>query len=377
MVCETPPTPLPEVNASLTHADAYALQRADAEESVMQDDVLLEINDLKTYFYTEQGTVRAVDGVTFDIPRGRSLGVVGESGCGKSITSLSIMQLIQKPGKIVEGKILFHRLQEQRVDGYSTETVDITALDPNGRRMRAIRGAEIAMVFQEPMTSLDPVYTIGNQMLEAITLHRKVSKGEATEIALDTLQRVRMPEPRQVIESYPHQLSGGMRQRAMIAMALSCRPNLLIADEPTTALDVTTEAQILELMRELQEEFGMAIMYITHNLGVIAEMVEEAVVMYLGKIVEQADVHTLFYDPKHPYMEALLRSIPKLGRKSRTRLEAISGMVPSPWNIPRGCAFHPRCPSFMGGVCDAAEPPVIDLGGGHLVKCFLYESDKE
>ncbi len=343
----------------------------------MRDDLLLDVQDLKIYFFTEQGVVRAVDGVTFELKRGRTLGVVGESGCGKSITSLSVMQLIQKPGRIVEGKILYNRVKKQSTEGYSAESVDITDLEPNGAQMRSIRGGEIAMVFQEPMTSLNPVYTIGNQIAEAITLHQKVSNEEAREIAIGVLEQVNMPEPRQVIDSYPHQLSGGMRQRAMIATALSCRPNLLIADEPTTALDVTTEAQILELLRELQAEMGMAIMYITHNLGVIAEMVEEAIVMYLGKVVEKADVHTLFYDPKHPYMHALLRSIPKLGSKSRARLEAISGMVPSPYHIPRGCSFHPRCPSFISGLCDVTAPQMTDLGNGHLVRCFLYSDGHE
>jgi peptide/nickel transport system ATP-binding protein len=238
--------------------------------------------------------------------------------------------------------------------------------------MRAIRGGQIAMIFQEPMTSLDPVYTIGNQIVEGILCHREVSQTEAREIAREMLKRVNMPDPQRILDSYPHQLSGGMRQRAMIAMALACGPSLLIADEPTTALDVTTEAQILELLRDLQSDFGMAIMYITHNLGVVAEMVDEAIVMYLGKVVERAPVEILLNDPKHPYMQALLRSIPRLGQKSTARLDAISGMVPSPFAIPSGCAFHPRCPHFMPGVCDVKEPPVIELGPGHAVNCFLY-----
>lgn len=340
----------------------------------MPSSLLLEVQDLKAYFFTERGVVRAVDGVSFEIWRGQTLGVVGESGCGKSITALAILQLLQKPGRIVGGKILYHWRQGGRNSDYSEEVVDITSLDPNSEKMRSIRGGQIAMVFQEPMTSLDPVYTIGDQIIEAITHHRKVTKAEAQQIAIDMLSRVNMPEPRRIIDYYPHQLSGGMRQRAMIAMALSCHPNLLIADEPTTALDVTTEAQILELLRDLQRDLGMAIMYITHNLGVIAEMVEEAIVMYLGKVVERATVRELLSDPKHPYMQALLRSIPKLGQKSRARLQAISGMVPSPFAIPPGCSFHPRCPQFLSGVCNVAEPPVIDLGGGHLVRCFLYGS---
>jgi peptide/nickel transport system ATP-binding protein len=333
------------------------------------DNLLLEVQDLKTYFYTGRGLVRAVDGVSFDIKRSHTLGVVGESGCGKSITSLSALRLLQKPGKIVGGKILYHW---RKADG-NEEVIDITALDPDGDMMRSIRGGQIAMIFQEPMTSLDPVYTVGNQIVEGINYHMKVSPAEARHMAIEMLGRVNMPDPARVFDSYPHLLSGGMRQRAMIAMALTLRPSLLIADEPTTALDVTTEAQILELLRELQEEFGMAIMYITHNLGVVAEMVEAAIVMYLGKVVERAPVRELFYNPKHPYLVALLESIPKLGRKSQARLQAISGMVPSPFAVPNGCPFHPRCLKFMPGVCDVSEPAVTDLGGEHTVRCFLYQ----
>ena len=330
-------------------------------------ELLLEVQDLKTHFFTQRGVVRAVNGVSFAIRRGQALGVIGESGCGKSITSLSILRLLQKPGKIVDGKISYHGLDQS-----NGQPVEITTLDPDSAQMRAIRGGQIAMIFQEPMTSLDPVYTIGNQIVEGILCHREVSQTEAREIAREMLKRVNMPDPQRILDSYPHQLSGGMRQRAMIAMALACGPSLLIADEPTTALDVTTEAQILELLRDLQSDFGMAIMYITHNLGVVAEMVDEAIVMYLGKVVERAPVEILLNDPKHPYMQALLRSIPRLGQKSTARLDAISGMVPSPFAIPSGCAFHPRCPHFMPGVCDVKEPPVIELGPGHAVNCFLY-----
>lgn len=330
-------------------------------------ELLLEVQDLKTHFFTQRGVVRAVNGVSFAIRRGQALGVIGESGCGKSITSLSILRLLQKPGKIVDGKIRYHGLDQS-----NGQPVEITTLDPDSAQMRAIRGGQIAMIFQEPMTSLDPVYTIGNQIVEGILCHREVSQTEAREIAREMLKRVNMPDPQRILDSYPHQLSGGMRQRAMIAMALACGPSLLIADEPTTALDVTTEAQILELLRDLQSDFGMAIMYITHNLGVVAEMVDEAIVMYLGKVVERAPVEILLNDPKHPYMQALLRSIPRLGQKSAARLDAISGMVPSPFAIPSGCAFHPRCPHFMPGVCDVKEPPVVDLGPGHAVNCFLY-----
>jgi peptide/nickel transport system ATP-binding protein len=330
---------------------------------------LLEVRDLKTYFFTQRGIVRAVNGVSFAIRRGQALGVIGESGCGKSITSLSILRLLQKPGKIVDGKILFYN---GKPDDSGVAPSDITTLDPASAEMRAIRGGQIAMIFQEPMTSLDPVYTIGNQIVEGILCHKAVSQATAREMAVEMLKRVNMPDPHRILESYPHQLSGGMRQRAMIAMALACGPSLLIADEPTTALDVTTEAQILELLRELQGEFGMAILYITHNLGVVAEMVEAAIVMYLGKVVEQAPVETLLTEPKHPYMQALLRSIPRLGRKSTGRLDAITGMVPSPFAVPPGCAFHPRCPHAIPGVCNVKEPPMVDLGRGHRVRCVLY-----
>jgi len=339
-----------------------------------EDRLLLEVERLRTYFFLDEGTVRAVDGADFEVRRGQTLGVVGESGCGKSVTAQSILRIVPPPGRIVEGEIVFHRPLQG--DGSSVteivDLVDLTALDPRGREIRRIRGAEIAMVFQEPMTSLSPVHTIGDQIMEAITLHQEVSQAEAREIAIDMLERVGMPKPSQTIDSYPYQLSGGMRQRGMIAMALSCHPSLLMADEPTTALDVTTEAQILELMRGLQEELGMAIMYITHDLGVIAEMSEEVIVMYLGKVVERADVDSLFHEPQHPYTRALLKSIPRIGRKSRQRLEVIKGMVPDPYAIPRGCTFHPRCPEFIPGLCDREEPPWAQLGPGHRARCHLY-----
>ncbi|MGQ9554608.1 MAG: ABC transporter ATP-binding protein [Anaerolineae bacterium] len=335
-------------------------------------DVLIEVNNIKTYFFLDEGTVRAIDGVTFDIKRGQTLGVVGESGCGKSVTGQSILRIVPHPGRIVEGKIFLHRYSGGNGASETETVVDLTSLDPRGDEIRAIRGAEIALIFQEPMTSFSPVHTIGNQIMEAILLHQNVSKDEAKEIAIDMLRHCGLPRADDVINRYPWELSGGMRQRSMIAMALSCQPSLLIADEPTTALDVTTEAQILTLMRGLQEEMGMAIMYITHNLGVIAEMAEEVIVMYLGKVVERADVDSVFYDPKHPYTQALLRSIPKIGRRSRVRLDTIKGMVPDPYNIPPGCTFHTRCPSFMPGVCDVMEPQMVDVGDGHIVSCLLY-----
>ncbi|MGI6207773.1 MAG: ABC transporter ATP-binding protein [Anaerolineae bacterium] len=334
-------------------------------------DLLIEVNNLKTYFFLDEGTVRAIDGVQFDIKRGQTLGVVGESGCGKSVTGQSILRIVPSPGRIVEGNILYHRYSGN--GSSKTESViDLTKLDPMGDEIRSIRGAEIALIFQEPMTSFSPVHTIGNQIMEAILLHQDVTKKEAEEIAVDMLRHCGLPRANDVINRYPWELSGGMRQRSMIAMALSCQPSLLIADEPTTALDVTTEAQILTLMRSLQEEMGMAIMYITHNLGVIAEMAEEVIVMYLGKVVERASIDDLFHDPKHPYTRALLRSIPKIGRRSRQKLDTIKGMVPDPYNIPPGCTFHTRCPSYMPGVCDVTEPKMVDVGNGHLVSCLLH-----
>ena len=327
---------------------------------------LLEITDLKTHFFTEQGVVPAVDGVSLNIKRGGTLGLLGESGCGKSVTGFSILRLVRPPGQIVGGQIRY----------YGRETVkgeDLTAYDVGSEALRQLRGSEIAMVFQEPMNSLDPLFTIGNQIMEAILYHQDVSKAEARKIAIEMLDKVRMPQPAAVMRQYPHQLSGGMRQRVMIAMALSCRPKLLIADEPTTALDVTTESQILELMRQLQDELGMAIMFITHDLGVIAEMAEDVAVMYLGKVVERSDIQTLFSDPQHPYTRALMQSIPKIGRKEGKRLAAIRGMVPSPRNIPAGCPFHPRCDSFIAGLCNSKTPRLAETKNGHWVSCFLYD----
>jgi peptide/nickel transport system ATP-binding protein len=339
-------------------------------------DVVLEVKGLKTHFFLQQGIVRAVEDVDFTVLRGQTVGVVGESGCGKSVMARSIMSIVPPPGHIVEGEILFHRLRE-RGGSTTKDVVDMAALDPKGPEARSIRGAEISMVFQEPMTSLSPVHTIGNQIMEAILLHQEVDRTEARRLAIDMLDRVGMPQPERTIDRYPHQLSGGMRQRAMIAMALSCRPAILIADEPTTALDVTTQAQILALMKELQDELGMSIIFITHDLGVIAQMADYVVVMYLGEVVEMADVQTLFYDPKHPYTRSLLRSIPLLGRKSAqhitSKLMAIRGTVPDPYSIPAGCPFHPRCRNAIRGVCDKKDPPFLELEGGHKVRCVLYE----
>jgi len=335
----------------------------------MQNTPLIEVNDLRTHFFLEEGIAKAVDGVTFTIPRGKTLGVVGESGCGKSVTARSILRIVQPPGRIAGGQILYHRVSKQNGGPEQTEVIDLTALDPRGAEIRSIRGNEIAMVFQEPMTAFSPVHTIGNQIMEAIQLHQKVGEHEARERAIEILQRVGVPQAATRIDDYPHQFSGGMRQRAMIAMALSCRPHLLIADEPTTALDVTTEAQILELFRDIQTSYDTAIMYITHNLGVIAELADELVVMYMGKIVEHADIVTAFYEPQHPYMQALLRSIPRIGHKVG-ELEVIAGMVPDPYNLPSGCKFHPRCREFQPGLCDVVEPELKEVAPNHHVSCL-------
>jgi oligopeptide/dipeptide ABC transporter ATP-binding protein len=335
----------------------------------MQNTPLIEVKDLRTHFFLEEGVAKAVDGVTFTIPHGKTLGVVGESGCGKSVTARSILRIVQPPGRIVSGQILYHRRMKSDGGPDQTEVIDLTALDPRGAEIRSIRGNEIAMVFQEPMTAFSPVHTTGDQLTEAIMLHQKVSARQAREGAISMLQRVGVPQAATRIDDYPHQFSGGMRQRAMIAMALSCRPKLLIADEPTTALDVTTEAQILELFRDIQRSYDTAIMYITHNLGVIAELADELVVMYMGKIVEHADVITAFYEPQHPYMQALLRSIPRIGQKVG-ELEVIAGMVPDPYNLPTGCKFHPRCREFEKGLCDRIEPELKEVGPNHHVSCL-------
>src|SRR5256886_7086356 len=316
---------------------------------------LFSVRDLKTYFPQDEGTVKAVDGVSFNLYGGRTLGIVGESGCGKSITARSILRIVDRPGRIVEGQILFRRQKGVPVADTSA-MVDLTQLAPYGDDMRAIRGAEIALIFQEPMSSFSPVHTIGNQIIEAILLHQNVDKREARARALDVLRRVGIPLPEQRVDAYAYQLSGGLRQRAMIAMALSCNPSLLIADEPTTALDVTTQTQILSLMRQLQQEDGMAIMLITHDLGVIAEMTRDVAVMYLGRVVEQAPVDEIFHAPRHPYTQALLRSIPRIRSGPRERLAPHAGSLPPPYDPPVGCPFHPRRPDFMPGNCDRRAP---------------------
>jgi oligopeptide/dipeptide ABC transporter ATP-binding protein len=332
--------------------------------------ISIEIQNLKTYFMLDEGTVKAVDGATFDIYRGETLGVVGESGCGKSVIARSILRIVDYPGKIVDGSILYHRQHNNQ-----EEIVDLARLDTNSALVRSIRGAEISMIFQEPMTALSPVYTIGNQIIEAIEQHRTVTHKEGREEAIGLLREVGMSFPERRVDEYPHQLSGGMRQRAMIAMALSCRPRLVIADEPTTALDVTTQAQIIDLLVKLKNEHDMGIVMITHDLGVIAEMAERVVVMYLGKAVEVADVRSLFHNAAHPYTQALLNSIPKIGRKVKARLKPVTGMVPNPYDRPKGCMFHPRCPSVIHGKCDQLTPPLIELSPEHIVACWLYEKE--
>jgi oligopeptide/dipeptide ABC transporter ATP-binding protein len=320
---------------------------------------LVEVVDLKTYFDTDEGTVKAVDGVSFHIDKGETLGVVGESGSGKSVMSLSVMRLIATPpGRIAGGQILF--------DGQ-----DI--VKKSERDMRRIRGNEIAMIFQEPMTSLNPVYTVGDQIAEAIVLHQKETSRAAMRKATEMLDLVGIPEPAKRVKNYPHQMSGGMRQRVMIAMALSCNPKLLIADEPTTALDVTIQAQILDLMRTLQREIGMAIMFITHDLGVVAEMADRVVVMYAGRAVEEAGVVDIFKDPQQPYTLGLMNSIPRVDKAAehQERLQAIPGNVPNPLYLPEGCAFHPRC-RFVKDECKAAIPDLVDAGGGHMVRCIRH-----
>jgi peptide/nickel transport system ATP-binding protein len=337
-----------------------------ASRSVETPEPLLSVRDLQTYFFADEGTTKAVDGASFDVLPGRTLGIVGESGCGKSVTARSILRIVERPGKIVGGRILL------RQDG---STVDLVSLAADGAQMRAIRGGEIALIFQEPMTSFSPVHTIGSQIIEAIHLHRRITKREAHERAVDLMRLVGIPRAAERLDEYAYQLSGGLRQRAMIAMALVAAPKLLIADEPTTALDVTTQSQILDLLRELQRRNGMAIMLITHDLGVIAEMADDVVVMYLGKVVEKGSVDDIFHAPKHPYTRALLRSIPSIQAAGHSKLPTISGSIPHPFNRPAGCPFHPRCPAFMPGVCETREPTLLPVGDGdrQATACFLYE----
>ncbi len=352
--------------------------------------LLISVKDLHVEFDVRDGIVHAVDGASFNIYRGQTLGIIGESGCGKSITAKAIMNMVPKPGKM-RGEITFY--DKTGDNGNATiEEVRIDHLHHDGQQIRKIRGGRIGMIFQEPMSSLTPVFTAGFHIMEAVKLHRfmpvetigetmstniqnkrGVTKEEALKIAVDMLRSVGLPNPERRVNSYPHQLSGGQRQRVMIAIALSAHPDLLIADEPTTALDVSIEAQILDLMRNLQENFDMAIMFITHNLGVIAEIADEIVVMYMGKEVERSNTIEVFENPLHPYTQSLLGSIPQIGEK-KAELETIEGMVPSPFDLPTGCVFHPRCPDYMPGKCDQIYPEYNEVEEDHWARCLLYDS---
>ncbi len=336
-----------------------------------ENSVLVEVQDLKTYFFLHEGTVKAVDGVSFSIYEGRSLGVIGESGCGKSVTAQSMMRIVPSPpGREVDGKIEMYLWEN---GGGFAEVVDVLQLKPSGAKIRSIRGKQIGMIFQEPMTALSPLHTVGNQIAEAVLIHEQdASKHQARERAIDMLGRVGIPQPHRLVDAYPHQLSGGMRQRALIAMALICGPSLLIADEPTTALDVTIEAQILELIKELQTSLGMALMYISHDLAVVGEMSDEIMVMYLGHVMEHASTDDIFDNPLHPYTLALWRSVPSIEGKLE-RLIPISGSLPSPFASQPGCRFFSRCDRRMPGVCDATPPSLKEVAPGHKVRCLLYE----
>ncbi|MGD7704967.1 ABC transporter ATP-binding protein [Microlunatus sp. Y2014] len=334
-------------------------------------DTVLSIAGLKTWFHTDEGVVKAVDGVDIDVPRGRTMCLVGESGCGKSITARSILGLVDQPGQIEAGSVHWRETP-------SSEPVDLAALKPTGDEIRRIRGGQIGMVFQEPMASLSPMYTVGAQLVQAIRLHQPLTAAEAQERAIEQLARVGIPQPKQRFHSYSFQLSGGMCQRVMIAIALANDPALLIADEPTTALDVTTQARILDLIGELQADTGMSVLFITHDLGVVAEIADEVTVMYLGKVAERGSVNDIFDSPQHPYTQALLSSIPTMGREDReSRLATIRGIVPTPANRPAGCPFHDRCTKAIDGLCDTTEPAVHQISSGHVSVCHLQDPDRD
>ena len=342
---------------------------------------LLSVRDLHVNFALDEGLVRAVDGVSFDVMPGRVTGIVGESGCGKSVTMRAILQLIDEPGRIESGEILFE-CRTGAAGGRSFETVDLSKLPRHGARLRAIRGAEIALIPQEPMAAFSPVHTVGDQIIEAILLHQrqwrtdggKMSRRDARDIVVGLFRDVGISMPEQRVDAYSWQLSGGLRQRAMIAMALSCKPRLLVADEPTTAIDVTTQAQVLALLRDLQRKHGTAIIFITHDLGVIAQMANDVVVMYLGRVVEEGPVDAIFHAPKHPYTRALLRSIPSIVGETHVDLPTIAGNLPHPFNRPTGCPFHPRCNEIVGPVCSASVPELKLLAGDQRVSCFLHQA---
>ncbi|MBB4955751.1 peptide/nickel transport system ATP-binding protein [Agrobacterium vitis] len=335
--------------------------------SSMPPERILQLNDVGVHFPTRDGLVKAVNGVSYHVNRGEVLGIVGESGSGKSVTARSIMRLLPKNAVDAGGSVQFrNRLGQEIV---------LSEQEKLGKTMRDLRGGDIGMVFQEPMTALSPVHTIGTQIMRTVMLHQKVSKAQARQRAIELLTKVQMPRPQEIVDNYPHHLSGGMRQRAMIALALACDPCLLIADEPTTALDVTTEAQILELLKSLQQEMNMAIVFITHNFGVVADIADRIAVMYLGRVVETGTVDEIFYAPKHPYTQALLASIPRLGKSHGKRLRTISGMVPDPYNVPSGCSFHPRCERVVAGVCDMRTPDVVHYDSGQMARCHFPGTD--
>lgn len=328
-------------------------------------DILLEIRDLHVHFPTRGGIIKAVDGLDLVLYRNRTTCMVGESGSGKSMTAAAILQILKKPGRIAGGEILYHH-EDGRVE-------DLARLKPNSQEMLSIRGRRISMIFQEPMSSMSPVHTIGDQVSEMLLLHEKISRKEAKSRTINLLERVGIPDPETRYDTYPFLLSGGMRQRVMIAMALSCNPDLLIADEPTTALDVTTQANVLNLMQEVQREFGISILLITHDLGVVAEIADDVAVMYLGKTVEQSDVYQLFGNPQHPYSRALLKSIPSVDAQPGGRLAQIEGMVPGPFNRPKGCAFQPRCLEMKEDVCADSCPQLLDTAFGNRARCHQHD----
>ncbi|HYM90824.1 MAG TPA: ABC transporter ATP-binding protein [bacterium] len=334
---------------------------------------LLSVRDLRVYFFMDEGVVKAVDGISFDVLPGQVFGIVGESGCGKTVAVRALLGIVEPPGRIVSGKILLRRPAGAPGVADGGAVSDLAALDPRGRTMRSIRGGEIALIPQEPMAAFSPVHSVGNQILEAIALHRNVGERDNRRLAVQLCRDVGIPAPEQNLDKYAWQLSGGLRQRALIAMALSCNPRLLIADEPTTAVDVTTQAQVLRLLRQLQASRGTAIIFITHDLGVIAQMADHVMVMYLGRVMEQGPVDRIFHAAQHPYTQALLRSIPSIRSEPRTSLPTITGSIPHPFNRPRGCPFHPRCPHAIPGRCDQDTPALREIAGGHQVSCFLYE----
>lgn len=332
------------------------------------EDVILAMEDVKVHFDMDEGLLKAVDGVDFVIKKGRTLGIVGESGCGKSVTTNAIFKILPKYG-LISGNIWLYEKDGKELE----EPINIAELNPTGDVIRSIRGGNISMIFQEPMKAFSPVHTIGNQIMETIMLHVEPDKKKAREICVEALRAVGISNPEQRVDEYPHQLSGGMRQRAMIAMALASNPRLLVADEPTTSLDVTVQAQILDLMKDLQQEMGMSILMINHNFGIIAETCDNVAVMYLGRIVETAATKELLENPMHPYTQDLFRSIPQVTDQRGRKLAYIEGSVPDAYSIPKGCAFFPRCRKAQKGLCDQSIPPVVDLGNGHKVSCFRYD----